>query len=60
MPDKTAPPAPDPKPGRNPGYSEPQPRDGEDARQPHPRKPRNPDDGGLRRDPDEDPSPDDA
>ncbi|MGJ7904076.1 hypothetical protein [Lysobacter sp. 1R34A] len=50
-PTKTTPPAPDPKPGRNPGYSEPQPRDPDDARQPHPRKPPNPDEGGLERDP---------
>ncbi len=50
---KTAPPAPDTKPGRNPGYSEPQPRDKGDAQQPAPRKPRNPDEGGMERDPDE-------
>lgn len=47
----TAPPAPDPKPGPNPGYAEPQPRDGADARQPDPRKPPNPDAGGLGRKP---------
>ena len=56
-PDKTTPPAADPRPGRNPGYPEPQPRDPDDARQPDPRKPRNPDEGGLGRDPD--PAPDD-
>lgn len=48
---KLAPTAPDPKPSRNPGYAEPQPRDGSDARQPDPRKPPNPDDGGLGRKP---------
>lgn len=51
-PDKTAPPSPDPKSGRNPGYPEPQPRDPDDAQQPHPRKPANPDEGGLERKPD--------
>ena len=53
--DKTAPPSPDPKSGRNPGYAEPQPRDGSDAKQPHPRKPPNPDSGGLGRKPVETP-----
>lgn len=48
---KSTPPAPDPKSGRNPGYAEPQPRDGGDARQPDPRKPPNPDVGGLDRNP---------
>ena len=48
---KTPPTAPDPKPGPNPGYAEPQPRDGADARQPDPRKPPNPDAGGLGRKP---------
>lgn len=33
------PPAADPKPGRNPGYAEPQPRDGNDVRQPGTCKP---------------------
>lgn len=47
----TAPPTPGPKPGPNPGYAEPQPRDGRDARQPDPRKPPNPDAGGLGRKP---------
>jgi hypothetical protein len=50
-PDKTTPPAADPRPARNPGYAEPQPRDGGDARQPDPRKPPNPDAGGLDRKP---------
>lgn len=54
---KSSPPGPDPKPGRNPGYAEPQPRDREDARDPHPRKPRNPDEGGLSREPSETPGP---
>lgn len=49
------PPAPDPKPGRNPGYAEPNPRDREDAHQPHPRKPPNPDEGGLERGPERPP-----
>lgn len=51
IPDKTTPPATDPKPGRNPGYAEPQPRDKEDARDPAPRHKRNPDEGGLAREP---------
>lgn len=52
MSDRTTPPAADPKPGQNPGYPEPQPRDKGDAQQPAPRKPRNPDEGGMARDPD--------
>jgi len=55
--DKTAPPAPDPRPGHNPGYAEPQPRDGEDARKPGKRR-RDPDEGGLGRDPEGDGKPD--
>lgn len=62
--DKTAPPDADPRAGHNPGYAEDKPRDREDARQPHPKKPRDPDEGGLHRDPDaqtnegdDDPSP---
>ena len=43
--------APDAKPGRRSGYAEPQPRDGSDARQPDPRKPPDPDVGGLGRKP---------
>jgi hypothetical protein len=54
---KTAPPAPDPKPGRNPGYAEPLPRDKEDAEQPHPRHMPDPDAGGLQRDPAPTPDP---
>lgn len=49
---KTAPPAPDPRPEKHPGYSEPQPRDKEDAQQPVPCKSPNPDEGGMERDPD--------
>jgi len=56
-PNKTTPPSPEPKPGRNPGYAEPQPRDPGDARKPDPRKPPNPDEGGLGRDPDSTPDP---
>ena len=48
---KTTPPAPDPRPGRVPGYPEAEPRDHDDAKQPHPKKPPNPDAGGLDRDP---------
>ncbi len=40
----------DPRPGRNPGYPEPQPQDGEDAQRPKKRKP-DPDEGGLQREP---------
>ncbi len=53
---KQAPPAADPKPGRNPGYAENQPRDREDIRQPQPRKPPNPDEGGMTREPDAGPT----
>ena len=42
---------PPPKPGKTPGYPEKQPRDKDEARQPGPRKPRDPDEGGLGRDP---------
>ncbi|MHB8913251.1 MAG: hypothetical protein ACYC42_11505 [Lysobacter sp.] len=52
----TTPPTADPKPGRrNPGYAEPQPRDGNDVRQPGPRKSPDPDAGGLDRKPVETP-----
>ncbi len=53
--EKTTPPAPDPKSGHNPGYAEPQPRDQQDARQPDPKQPRDPDEGGMKRDPDANP-----
>lgn len=57
--DKTAPPAPDPKPGRNPGYAEPQPRDREDAQTPAKRpRPAQPDERDLQRKPEEDGKPD--
>ncbi len=49
---KTTPPAPDPRRGRNPGYAEPQPRDKDDAQRPPAPEKRNPDEGGLDRDPD--------
>ncbi len=53
--DKSAPPAPDPKPGRNPGYAEPHPRDAEDARTPKkPPRPAQPDERDLQRDPEAD------
>lgn len=52
MPGKTSPPAADPRPGREPGYPEAEPRDGDEARQPYPKKPPNPDDGGLDREAD--------
>lgn len=52
----SAPTAPDPrKPA--PGYAEPQPRNPDDARQPHPKRPPNPDEGGLEREPDSTPDP---
>lgn len=54
-PDKTAPPAPDPR--RSPGYPEPQPRDRDDARAPAPRKPARTEEGGLERDPTASPDP---
>lgn len=49
--DKTAPPASSPEPEDNPGYADENPHDREDARQPEPRERRNPDAGGLDRDP---------
>ena len=57
MPSKTTPPSVDPKPGSNPGYAEKQPRDREDAHQPDPRRKPDPDEGGLVRDPQQDPDP---
>ncbi|MDQ3268863.1 MAG: hypothetical protein M3Q11_01490 [Pseudomonadota bacterium] len=51
MPDKTAPPAPDPHSGKNPGYAESQPRDKRDVKIDNPRPQPNPDDGGVNRDP---------
>ena len=55
--EKTAPPAPDPKPGNNPGYAEPQPRDKRDANDPGGRPPPNPDEGGTDREPEVEPDP---
>jgi len=52
---KTTPPTANPKPGTNPGYAEPQPRDREDARDPDPRHKRNPDEGGMTREPEKTP-----
>lgn len=50
-------PAADPRRGRNPGYAEDQPDDRRDARQAtHPPRP-NPDEPGIRRDPDPPPDP---
>lgn len=54
---KTTPPSADPKSGHNPGYAEPQPRDGEDAKKPDPRHKPEPDEGGLQREPGNDPDP---
>ncbi len=48
------------KPGDSPGYPEKQPRDKDDARKSGARKPRNPDEGGLDRDPDADGKPDET
>lgn len=55
---KTAPPASDPKSGRNPGYAETEPRDREDAHEPKRRRESHPDDGGLDREPESGPEPD--
>jgi hypothetical protein len=55
---KSAPPAADPKPGRNPGYAETEPRDREDAHSPKRRDKPHPDDGGLDRKPETGPEPD--
>ncbi|MGY0558211.1 MULTISPECIES: hypothetical protein [unclassified Lysobacter] len=61
-PDNNRPPARNPDkhgPGRDEdadaGYAEPKPRDKHDARQPDPRRPPNPDEGGLGRKPETDP-----
>lgn len=42
------------KPGKAPGYPEPQPRDRDDARKRGRKPPPNPDEGGLGRDPGQD------
>lgn len=57
---KTAPPAADPKPGRNPGYAESHPRDHEDVRHPAPKPMPNPDDAGIAYDADAPPDPADT
>ena len=54
---KTAPPAADPKSGRNPGYPETEPRDHGDAHYPKRRDEPDPDDGGLDREPETGPEP---
>jgi len=46
----TTPPAPDARPGKNPGYAETNPRDRGDARQGTSGKVPNPDSGGMERD----------
>jgi hypothetical protein len=58
MANRTTPPSPDTRPGRNPGYAEPQPRDKGDAQQREPRTPPDPEDGGLQQDRDPAPDPD--
>ncbi|MCD9028095.1 hypothetical protein LDO26_07720 [Luteimonas sp. BDR2-5] len=50
MADKRTPPQ-TPAAGETPGYAEKQPRDKDDARQPDPKRKRNPDEGGLDREP---------
>lgn len=57
---ESTPAAPDPKSRSKSGYAEPQPRDGNAARQPDPRQPPDPDDGGLGRKPVEGPDATDA
>lgn len=54
--DKPTSPAVDPRPGRNPGYAEPQPRTPGQARDPAGSE-RDREDGGLRREPGGDPNP---
>lgn len=56
-PRKTTPPAADPRSGKNPGYAENLPRDGEDARQPAARPAPSPDDPGMEYDADAPPDP---
>ena len=51
--DRSAPPTAAPEAGPDPGYAEDKPRDRGDARRPHGRQPPSPDEGGLRRAPDE-------
>lgn len=57
---RDTPPAPGTKPGSAPGYPETTPRDGGDARKPHPegeKKKRDPEAGGLDREPGDDADP---
>lgn len=54
--DKTPPPSADPRPGRNPGYAEPQPRTPGQARDPAGSQPDR-EEGGLHRQPGTDPNP---
>ena len=56
-PPATAPPAADPRAGRNPGYAETRPRDGADVRHPAPRPQPTPDEPGMTREPDPGPDP---
>jgi hypothetical protein len=51
--EKGTPPAADPRPGRNPGYAEDEPRDRKDVRDPHAKEPPSPDDGGVDRETDD-------
>ena len=51
--DKQAPPAADPRAGRNPGYAETEPRDLGDVQIPVEKPRPNPDEPGIRRDTDE-------
>lgn len=53
--DKSTPPPVDPRPGKQPGYAESEPRDKEDARDPRPQRPPNPDAGGMERNPEGNP-----
>ena len=55
--DKQAPPAADPRAGRNPGYAENQPRDGGDVRIPVEKPRPNTDEPGIERDTDAQPDP---
>ena len=54
---KPAPPAADPRAGRNAGYAESNPRDHKDAHAPAPDPQPNPDEPGMDRDPNAQPDP---
>ena len=45
---------------RTPGYPEETPDSKHDAQNPHPKRPKNPDEGGMERDPDADAATDEA